>query len=266
MVSKQVFSMTLTVENIMGVYRNYAFVSKRSQRLSTLRILAETVICSGIFVYDMYYVAGQSVDRLIYVYEYNQLVKLLNGPVIMISGALNSRSFKLFKDNFKFVHQQFLNESSYVKYSRKLKVVFVIIITVTFISSTGFEASKMIGRLHKSPEPNICFAIILFLGNMVVQNRFILEHAVMYIYITMVRNLLNCLNNSIFDIEVKYDESKKRLCSDSTESIYVLTVERVEQWASQFKCLSACSRNLSVCFKAQVNISKFLTNILLNLS
>ena len=256
MVARKVINMSLKAENIIGVYRNYAFISKSRQIISTMRILVETVICTAIFVYDrgMYKPAGPTKDRLIYIFQFYQFVKLLNGPIIMMISILNSSSFKLFIDKFTSMHHQFLNEPSYIKCSKKLRVIFVIIIALAFITSIGFETSKMIGRLHRVTELKTCFLIIIFLVNLVAVARYILEHAVMYIYITMVRNLLKCLNISIFDIEVKYDKTKKRLCSDSRESNDILKVDQVEQWATKLKCLLTCSRSLSVCFKAQVNM------------
>ena len=238
----------------MGVYRNNAFTLKSYQRLNTVRIFIETVIFSVLFIYNMYKALGKTQGRFIYVFEFYHFVMLLNGPVIMISGILNSRSFKLFIDNFESVHHYFQDEPTYIKCSKRLNIAFVVITTVALITSIGFEASKMIGRLNKSKEPWLF--ITLFLADMIVENRYILEHTVMYIYITTVRNLLKCLNNCIFDIEAKYSyhDIKSRVCSVNRQSNEVLTVEQVEQWATQFKCLLICSRNLSVSFKAQVNI------------
>lgn len=237
-------------ESTIGIRRNYVSLSVPRKILYHLRVFVEIIFATVVLKYI--YIVSLTIDsRMVQMMQSFQIMSVFSGIVIMISSILSSRSYELFIHNFMLVHRCFQNEATYIKCTRKLQNVFVIIAALSCLSSTLIFAAYMCS-LIEAKKLNLA-TFLITISDVVTEERFILMNATMHVYITMIRNVLQCLNNRISDFQVQYKNKEKGLCSDGPKSDDLLTIEQVKQWAIQFKCLMKCSRNLSVCIKVQVN-------------
>ena len=252
MVARNIIKTLTKAENLRGVYRNYVFLSKYLKILSALHIIFDIVVYPVILHNNVTVISQVTNNRIYRIVQILQVTIFLSSPVIVISGCLSSRSYKLFIENILSVHKYFQNEPTYIRNSKKLKknILITTVLSIALIMLAlliKLVCLSFIRHLEMTMK-----VIVLTISHLMLEERIIIEHIVMYTYITMVKDLLRCVNNGIFDVQVKFNDIETELCSDGTEWNDVLTVEQVEQWATQFKCLLTCSRNLSVCFKAQV--------------
>lgn len=141
------------------------------------------------------------------------------------------------------VHYCFQYEHTYIKRSRQLKTVFVYTTAMFCIASLSILVLYLYFEIYMRNSFTLK-AFIVTLSNVLTEERCIMINAIINISISTIRNLLKCLNNYILNVENKIN--------DNREWNDILTVEQVEQWATQYKCILSCSRSLSVCFKVQV--------------
>ncbi|PZC84633.1 hypothetical protein B5X24_HaOG200753 [Helicoverpa armigera] len=241
--------MLTKIETILGVNRNYPSTSKTRKILFEIRIVLEVLYIIG-FIYT-YRTKIKFKDGQFYLMEIFHLANYLSGPIIMINGILTSQQYKRYLENFIPVHAYYIKESKYAEKMKKIKTIFIIVTSISFaISCAGFLV-KYYNRYVQNQE--ITFLVTIFLlSALLVHYRFMLENGVMFTHMAMLRNLLKCLNDCILDAQVGYSYFVQSGRSDRNEWRPLLSEEKVQLWASQYMSLLNCSKNLSVCFRAQV--------------
>lgn len=249
MAAENIIKTLSKIENILGVHRNYVCLPKRYRIFCIIRIICETVV----YMYFMALVGIENIniihEHVNYVLELFRISKSLNSPMIMANGIFYSSACRVFIENFKFAYDRYQDQPTFIKWSKKL-IWILIMYAVTFTVLNSFLFAAILYILITAGAS--CNVIILVTMDMLFEIRFFNEHVVMYTYVMMTKNLLGCLNDSILEVQVKYNERQKRLLSESQEWDGQLTVDQVVQWATQFQCLLNCSKSVSVCFNVVV--------------
>ncbi|PZC84632.1 hypothetical protein B5X24_HaOG200752 [Helicoverpa armigera] len=239
-------------ETIIGIYRNYDSLSKKQKILCKLRIFFEILFVFSIATYNVLVLENFLSTRIFHYMMMYHISNFLGGPIVAISGILCSNTYKNFIDNFMTMDMHYQKKSAYVKCLKKMKILFVVTCIISCLSIVFFLITKITARFFIHHHyVNIGFVLMLVVA-VFVQQRFFLEHTLMYIFIRMIQNVLRCLNDCMLDAQVGYNDMTRSGQSDSREWRPLLTAEQVQLWAEHYKCLLICSKNLSICFRSQV--------------
>ena len=242
-----------TAENIMGVHRNFSAVGKNYKILIIMRIVFETVVCVAVYcqsflVFSPNLKLRGNVSRLMVVFH---LAFLLNGFSIITCAVQSSHSFELFKNNFREAQYCFWNIDIYKKYIQKFKTIFLIASSSFTLLNAILITLRIYGSATHVEE---CY-IVLFLIEIYIEIRYLLENIIFYIYISIIQYLLKSMNTTISDIKAKCTELEKKPNSYSLWND-LMTMGQVEEWAMKYQKLESCSNKLSACFSSQVTACK----------
>lgn len=261
MIENQMINMLIAAENVIGVYRNYISLKKSRKVLALMRIVLEILLSTVALAHSTYVVEMRSRKNPPCLLLIIHLMNYFSSVIIAICSIKNSRSYKMFITDFMAVHHSFQKEPMYIKCLRKLKLIFIITTLLCCITNMVLFTTKI---LHKSVvrgrQLDVGFVVLVIL-EILVEIRFTLEHTILYIFITMLEYLLKCFNNYIVDIQKKYNNLEMRLYINRRQKKNLLTVNKIEEWATKYQRLVSCSKKLSACFRIQVN---YICNVALS--
>lgn len=233
-------------ENILCIYRNYLFCRQRFKPLIKFRIVIEVMIFPLIIFSNLFFTI-QEQD------EFN-LIDIYSGPSFIFFGDVllgflsksKSAAYKIFVDNLMVVHNVY-NEN--VNYRRGLKRLYIVIFTsftVILVVIVCFIATFILSLMTigvSSSTLSALTALYSLFRNLIT---YILEYVALYIFLSLLTNLLICLNTTILEIQ------KKRELD--TEYSYSILVDELTQWADLYDCLVESGKHLSACFSDYVSI------------
>lgn len=240
-----------TAENIMGVHRNYISVGKYYKILILMRIVFEIVLCVAVYCPSFIALSPSlrlrtDVTKLVAIFHASSLLK---GFSIITCAVQSSHSYKLFINNFIEAQYCFWNIDINKKFIKKFKVIFLLAAS----SFTFLNVILVTLRVLTSPTRIEESYIVLFLIEIYIEIRHLLENVILYIYISIIHYLLQTINTSICELKAKCNVIEKR--PNSYRWTDLLTVGQVEEWAIKYQKLESCSNKLSACFSSQVNIT-----------
>lgn len=248
--ASKIIKLLETTDTVLGVHRNYVFLSKKSQFFCKLRVLGELMLC---IIFAKFLFDGFVVYTKIYLtFEIFSFISSFNALFILLSSIITSSTYKCFIENLLVVDSQYRFDLNYIKKSKKLVKTIYIKIVLSCIVYATVLTTKIIFKLYLERKHYSTDELFSLFCAVLTESRFILRHVVVYGYITMIKNLLESLNYSILDAQVKYRRKQKKLHSNSVKEDDQISMEQIVIWATQFQCLLNCSRNASICFKVQV--------------
>lgn len=249
-------SILIKTENILGIYRNYNIFKTRDKIMILLRSVIELLIPLIIlakFTVIVFEVNDSSEMLKLYVTLFH-VVYFFNNTACFVSGIYYSSSYQTFVTNLTAVQHSLHNESIYIGRMKKLKTFFIIVLFVIILSSLGRAILTLIEYsvvLKRDFWPHDVWLTLLLTY---VEIRFLTEHLVLLIHITMIKHLLKCLNTSILNKQTKYSRTGMILNLDTQNKKSNLTIQSIKEWAAKFNCLKRCAEELTLCFKYQVRL------------
>lgn len=263
MIGNKLLNRLVFVENIIGVYRNFALFGRRCKILALLRIFFEIVLVSINFIvnfqiYRMHTEPGNNPLMIIVFHTQN----LLSTTAIIILGT-NCSNYKLFLNDFSVIYCSLEQNPMLTKFFKRLQTRFSVSTILNFIIIVALKILRIISKMYSDNLPYTLVTIFNSAAQVMIETRFILEHNIFSILIDTLRSFLLCLNKDISDIQTKYNIVESRLYSDRRQDKVILTVEQVEVFAVQYRRLMSCCKNLSACYGMQVGCKSYcLTGLL----
>lgn len=260
MAENKIINMVTTIENILGIYRNFSSFSKRRQVIIVIRVVVEIILAIYLFlnlVYPLYANFEKSANYKLYIRIIYHFIRLSDGIIVILFAIKNSSNYKVFLTEYIRVENFLQKEPTYTKCLKKLRRFFILVSSIS-ITVCIFIFILLLPARNKNFQgvdlmvPYYIWMVIKLMNEL----RFMLEHMVLYTYITMLQSYLECINQFILKTQMKYDATENRLYKDRRQNNEILRVEEVEHWAKTYECLTICSKHLSTCFKMQVNILK----------
>lgn len=244
----------LLTENIKGIYRNYLFYGRRSRKRVLFCIIFEILLNLVLLVNNLHIFEQVYEYKVDSYYYFVILFVFLSNFTSIVFSVLKSLEYKMAVTNLMIVHDDFIEDSNYKNNLKQLKTVIIVSFTVLFIIIFPHMVWQF--RLLTLLKNN-SFAIIIFfwcVSLLCNKINFILDFFALYIYIDLLSNLLKCLNSTVLELEDKmYIEKKnKSMIEINKQNLNMLAkIQRCAEW---YACLVESSKQLSECFKYQVNI------------
>lgn len=157
-------------------------------------------------------------------------------------------------------HEVYKNEPNYIKNLKRLEIVSlsstasfaVARICLTLLNL--FYTFSAVGSIFLMDFTHALFS----LSEMWNEIHYFLEQFVLFTFITVLYNLLKCLNASITEVCTKLANEMKKFNNTVYENI---SVEQVHSWVENYQNIVNCSKEISSCFKYQVNIFSLVASI-----
>lgn len=243
-------SLLIKTENVLGVYRNYNMFDKRDKIMILLRTVMEILINFIIlaeFTGLVFEVTKSSEILKIYVALFH-VVYFFNNTASFVCGIYFSSSYQAFVTNFRAVQHSSQNESTY----KNLKIFFITAIFVIILLGLGRAVLTVVEYsvlLNKEFWPHDAWLALLVTY---VEIRFLIEHLVLVIQITMIKHLLKCLNKSVLNQKINYNSTQINEGVNTVNKNNKLMIQTVKEWALKYNCLKRCAEELTLCFRHQV--------------
>lgn len=247
----------IITENFLGIYRNFSYLPKKRQVFIAMRTAVELIVTCSLFWNRVYYLTASIENEFLmpHVMIMFHFVILVTGTIIILTSMQSSRNYKIFITKYMTLQTSYRNELIYTKSLKRLKIFFIIASSICLFTSTSNLMLKVTTKYYLQKEKFILSYFMLMMIEMLHEIRFMMEHVVLYIYISLLRSFLECINQCLSLTQIKYEHIENRLYKDRRESDEILTVEEVEQWAKMYECMVISSKNLSICFRMLVSIS-----------
>lgn len=238
-------------ENIMCIYRNYLFCRQRYKTIIVLRIVIEVVIFALMIFNNFFFIIREAKLGIDLKYLYFLNYTLFFGDVLLGFFSVSRKAaYKIFIDNLMTVNDVYHKDINYNRSLKQLRIVFyttfivlsAMAISLTVINVTvRYLASVVTGSILDTFSENFSL-----LRNEIT---FILEYISLYTFLSILANLLKCLNSTIFEIQ-----KKLLLKEEQSEYSHSILVEKLKQWTELYECLVEGSKQLAACFKNHVNM------------
>lgn len=118
--ASKIIKLLETTDTILGVHRNYVFLSKKSQFFCKLRVLGELMLCIifAKFLFDGF--VGYT--KIYLTFEIFSFISSFNALFILLSSIITSSTYKSFIENLLVVDSQYRYDLNYIKKSKKLEI------------------------------------------------------------------------------------------------------------------------------------------------
>lgn len=238
-------------ENIMCIYRNYLFCRQRYKTIIVLRIVIEVVIFALMIFNNFFFIIREAKLGIDLKYLYFLNYTLFFGDVLLGFFSVSRKAaYKIFIDNLMTVNNVYHKDINYNRSLKQLRIVFyttfsvlsAMAMSLTVINVTvRYLASVVTGSILDTFSENFSL-----LRNEIT---FILEYISLYTFLSILANLLKCLNSTIFEIQ-----KILLLKEEQSEYSHSILVEKLKQWTELYECLVEGSKQLAACFKNHVNM------------
>lgn len=235
------------VENLLCVYRNYYLIKKYHKLLVSIRIIVGSCFNFAIFIYNCHFINAllYSAGDVANLYILNHFLNYVTVITCVICAILNTMSYKDLITNLNTIHNVYITEICYTKSLKRLRLFLVTCTVIYYIIKISVSIVRLLIHLFLSGISQVPQFIVLVISELCYETLFLLEHVVVYSYITIIYNLLKCINLSVSKVLLHIDD-------DLYES--ALTVAEVNQWTERYQYLMNCVKLLSACFQKQVSI------------
>ncbi|CAH1645886.1 unnamed protein product [Spodoptera littoralis] len=257
----------LKAERVLGVHRNFEFLSFCNKFFIIFRVIFELIAISYVFYHNCYTflipVTGSTKKITPVIFLIFYFCNFLGGFVIMIYGIRKSRSFKLFFTSIMSLHYRFKTESLFYKdNSKRFKYVVKIVVMFHSCGCAIMFMTKALNKIYREPETMTFLYFVFVFLEIYIEMRHIMENVVLYTYVTMIYYFMKTVNHSISSVVEEYDRKEKKSYEErKEENEQILTIHDLDEWAIKYRDLVGCCKKLSACFSSQMLFCLFISSV-----
>lgn len=246
----------------MCVYRNHLFYGKKKIYFIIVHVLVELFLYFLIFMYNFYKAVntnGLPID--IQCFYYFLSVNIFSSDVICsLYGLYKGRAYKKFVINFLTLHSIYKKDIHYVRNLKQLQIIFLTTFSAMFIISLTFIVINT-GSILKFGSSSFVETFFLNFAVLHCEVCFTLEYLVIYIFLSLLSNILNSLNGTLVVIERQVQKENKTHSDTNRQTCSSNVAEKIQQSTELYKRITDLSNELSECFKLQVNMNSLGSNL-----
>lgn len=240
-----------TIENILGIYRNYCLLSKFKKFSIWFQILIEIIVVSCSFLFLRQIVGLKK-------HEYIIITYMICSLSIIILSLYNSGNYIKVTRSIKNSHQRFIHDKVYLrKLSRKYKMLmFVIIFYVSIMTVLEFYVFTFNWKSTSMYDLNVVYFIYLSICKL----RFSFQFVVTYSFSMLLSEQIKCIARGI--------SKERKLESIITEDEDTNTIEVISQdvtsfdeWTTIYKNIKECSDLINIIFGVEVGTFYLLSKM-----
>lgn len=237
------------LENILCVYKNYLFYGKRSKLMIMIHIVFK-------FLYNLLvllvYIFLKKIEPQRFNYKHSifltiHLAILYGDTFIVLYSLYKSEAYKTFITNLISIHKIYNNDVNYQMNLKRLQTMLFTICAALIIIAVSLNVQNTIYLLISFEDFPMLTILMTQSSIMYSEVCFILEYLVLYTFLSLLSNMLQSLNKTVLMMHEQIQ--KRETLVDSSSDL----IEKVQQLAELYKCLVNLSKQLSPCFKYQVN-------------
>lgn len=246
------------VENINGIYRNYFFYGRRSKKLVLLHLTFEILLRLLLLTSHTFLVLlitkNTDLEKYAWICSFGLIIYFLSDLISVACGVLKSLEYKIAIVNLIIVHDDYIDDVNYKRNRKQTQIVVLISFTVLVIIIFTSAIYRFLNLLLLGNSSSLTF---FFLILSVFRNKIIciLDFFALYIYIDLLSDLLKCLNRTVLELQEKIRMGTQSFLERNGQNLHML--ENVQLCSELYGCLVNSGKQLSECFKYQVNIHIF---------
>nr|WCC57746.1 gustatory receptor 34 [Papilio dardanus] len=245
------FKILLVIGNVLFLFRNISFVSKRIRAIMIIAIIVEISIsiynCYIIAYFCLYYHLSDCVN--IYMVFWNSLV-------LIFFSCYYSEKFKKLLISFNEFNSFFIKDEFYSKKNNNrnpILIIFFILFVITKIVLI-FVTRKYYNPLRR--KFSVFFAVCLRINTLLNDIRYFYEYFLLYAILGIISDQLDCIIRSV-DKEIKYNSSylEKIQVNHIKLSIKTISYEKnVKQWSQIYSGIAESTDKFNDVFGIQMTI------------
>lgn len=247
----KILKLLSTIENILGINRNYCLLSKFKKFSIWFQILIEIIVVSCSFLFLRQIVGLKKHEHIIITY-------MICSLSIIILSLCHSGNYIKVTRSIKNSHQRFIHDKVYLRnLSRKYKMLmFVIIFYVSIMTVIEFYVFTFNSKSTSMYDLNVVYFIYLTICKL----RFSFRFVVIYYFSMLLSEQIKCIARGI--------SKERKLKSIITEDEDTNTIEVISQdvtsfdeWTTIYKNIKECSDLINIVFGVEVGTFYLLSKI-----